>query len=206
MKVYCLTDIHGRYDLLMKALPLIPYDAKMIFLGDYIDRGPQSYEVIQTLRDLQGSYRDVIILKGNHEDMMVKAIKRDIRLSEIGLWEINGGTATRASYNNDQDALEFDADWMKDLPTQVIIDNYTFVHAVASSDLQQRIWGRYYESEDTYWDTHVVHGHTPYREPELKRQRTNLDTGAYATGVLTMGILDTGIEGIIETVSITVEN
>lgn len=206
MKVYVLTDIHGRYDLLIKALALIPYDSKVIFLGDYIDRGPDSYRVIQTLRNLQDTGRDVIILKGNHEDMMVRDIQNITKLSEVGLWETNGGSATRLSYNNDEDALEYDAAWMKGLPTQVTIDKYTFVHAVASDSISERIWGRYYKSEKTYWDTHVVHGHTPHKEPEKNKQRTNLDTGAYATGVLTMGIIDTEVDGAIYTVSITLES
>src|SRR3954471_1902245 len=94
-------DIHGRLDLLTTVLAQIEQhragrDRTIVFLGDYIDRGPDSAGVIAPVRKLQAQEPDAIVcLKGNHEDLMLKAYRDE---SKVNLWVMNGGYETMASF------------------------------------------------------------------------------------------------------------
>jgi serine/threonine protein phosphatase 1 len=198
MIVYCLTDIHGKYDLLTKALELIPSRANIVFLGDYIDRGPDSYKVINLIRDLQDTNPNVHVLLGNHEAMMVDGVYLK---GNTNIWFYNGGLDTIKSYPNETE-LAYDAEWMKDLESILTIDNVTFVHAMASDNPQERIWGRYRRDEDAVWPTKVIHGHTPVKSATYYNNRVDLDTGAYHTGILTLGIVDTET-AVVDTVEVS---
>ena len=97
-KLYAISDIHGCYDQLIRLLDLLPTlgpEDKLIFLGDYIDRGPKSYEVIQHL--LQLPKESTIFLKGNHEDLLIEYIEGSYEAYEC--WMRNGGGETIKSYN-----------------------------------------------------------------------------------------------------------
>src|SRR5947208_3079344 len=102
MNTFAITDIHGRFDLLRRALDgitRITKKANVIFLGDYIDRGPDSARVLKTL--MHGPTRDGDVwtcLKGNHEDMMVHAVAKP---RDIPYWTRNGGETTLKSYNGE---------------------------------------------------------------------------------------------------------
>ena len=113
-------DIHGMYDMLDHLLIEIAFSIrergierpKLVFKGDYVDRGPDLRRVVRRLRVLQGEL--AVCLRGNHEDMMWRCEDRSIDWLKF-LW--NGGTQTLASYAGHGDELENDRRWMASLPT-----------------------------------------------------------------------------------------
>lgn len=206
LRTYAVGDIHGRLDVLTEALGLIeaeePVESyRVVFLGDYIDRGPDSAGVIARLR--QGPARpgvEWICLRGNHEDLAVSSGKRE-------QWMRNGGDATLASYENlDPACLEDDRRWMASLPLWFDDGLRLYVHAGVNPDLdldgqdpQTLTWVRhaFLEAAGFRVDRHVVHGHTPQwagkpdrASPETLPHRTNLDVKAYRTGLLAIGVFD----------------
>lgn len=207
---FAVGDIHGRLDLLDTALALIAEHAdlrqrpeyRVVFLGDYIDRGPDSAAVVARLRDgADHSSVDWVCLKGNHEDLAVCPEGRE-------RWLRNGGDMTLASYEGQEGVLELDKAWMADLPVFLDDGERLFVHAGVDPrralDEQEApvltwIRNRFLEARRFKADRHVVHGHTPVwkgkpdlDEVERLAHRTNLDTGAYYTGVLAIGVFEAG--------------
>jgi serine/threonine protein phosphatase 1 len=199
---YAIGDIHGCHDLLTALLGGVrdhaagrPY--RLVFLGDYIDRGPDSAAVVATVRALQAqSPEAVTCLMGNHE-MMLLAAARDPSL--IGWWLGNGGGATLASFGvSSLDDLPTDAvRWLASLATHHEDARRIYVHAglnptrprQAQTD-HDRLWIREpFLSVEHDFGRHVVHGHTPVRDamPEVLAHRTDLDTGAVYGGALTAG-------------------
>lgn len=198
MTTYAVPDIHGRFDLLEAALDWIhadsPAGGRVVFLGDYIDRGPQSREVIERL--MAGPYVEGwewVCLKGNHEDMMVEAIRHPM---DADGWLINGGTQTLASYAMQSSTGAMSAahvDWCDKRPLIFDDGKRVFVHAAINPNRSVQdqselilLWHRFDRNENvTFPGRHVVHGHTPYRDgPVLLPGRTNLDTYAVGTGRL----------------------
>ena len=199
---YAIGDIHGCHDLLTALLDGVrghaagrPY--RLVFLGDYIDRGRDSAAVIATVRDLQAqSPETVTCLMGNHE-MMLLAAARDRSLT--GWWLGNGGGATLASFGaTSLDHLPSDVlQWLEALPTHHEDARRIYVHAGLNPDRSRhaqtdhdRLWIREpFLTADHDFGKHVVHGHTPVRAavPEVRAHRTNLDTGAVFGGALTAG-------------------
>lgn len=201
-KTYVIPDLHGRYDLMQMALESIeqnPNGGTVVFLGDYIDRGPQSRDVIMRLmRGAPDRWRWVC-LKGNHEDMMVGTLHGP----DEQWWLQNGGTATLVSY--DGNIPQAHLDWCEALPTWHDDGKRIFVHAAVDTKkpmIDQNpdvlMWMRYgdEETETKYPDRHIIHGHTPNRAgPELYEGRTNLDTGAVFTGRLCIAVFDDDKDG-----------
>lgn len=203
MLTYAIGDIHGCSRLLSILLDAVfvrqsSEQNKLVFLGDYIDRGSDSAGVIAMLRDLERSNPDQITcLSGNHEDMLVRA--RSSRES-FRLWIENGGRAALDSYGviNVSDLPAGDVAWMAALPTLYEDTQRYFVHAglrpgklVNREDRGTHLWIRdEFLKRDRNFGKHVVHGHTPRASgfPELRRYRTNLDTAAVYGGALTAGI------------------
>lgn len=201
-KTYAIGDIHGRLDLLVKALDIIAARdpaATVVTLGDYIDRGPQSRGVLD---ELQANPRglNLILLKGNHEVLMYEAL-RDRYQSSEEIWLSNGGVQTTASYMENgelnRSAIEVHLDFIKTLKLYHSDDHRFFVHAkvIDGYPLSQQethmLWSRYeHLDHGGYNGKHVVHGHTPHRFPELKDRRTNLDTGAVFYGILTVAVFE----------------
>jgi serine/threonine protein phosphatase 1 len=204
---YVIADLHGRFDLLQAALGTIAEHAggrafKIVTLGDYVDRGPQSREVIGRLMAVQAAGTNLICLKGNHEYMMHRALTLTwfasaSRARCLSWWKHNGGESTLTSYGNEvpSDHLR----WMKNLPTIHVDEHRIFVHAgvdpTRTLDEQTDeflLWHRYSESADVgHGRRHVVHGHTPNPQgPELLSRRTNLDTLAWQTGRLVIAVFD----------------
>ena len=107
---YAIGDIHGCYELLVNLIDLIEKDLDkkntniLIFLGDYIDRGPDSNKVIDFLLEIQKEYKS-IFLKGNHEDLLIRFINNPQKCS---LLKINGGIPTLNSYGIDTSKIEQD--------------------------------------------------------------------------------------------------
>lgn len=203
---YAIGDVHGRLDLLLLAVDAIQADlgersGRVVMLGDYVDRGPDSAGVVKFLMHSQ-KHGSVTCLKGNHEAMMVDAM----RGRGDDLWLGNGGVATLKSYGPGGVPDEHVA-WMDALPSCATLGNRIFVHAglfpgvpLAEQEEDVCLWirDRFLLAERDFegWP-HIVHGHTPHHpwkedpaQPELLPWRTNLDTAAFATGVLTVGVFE----------------
>jgi serine/threonine protein phosphatase 1 len=204
-KTYVIPDLHGRFDLLQLALSKIePREpGTVVFTGDYIDRGPQSREVIERLIAGPAAGWKWICLKGNHEDMLIQASQDRFKVNG---WLVNGGNATLISYGvelgTSPDLSLVDSshvNWLKRLPL-LHRDKYRiYVHAGVDQEVplekqnkQTLIWKRYRaDFELGYGPFHVVHGHDPFDDgPRLYPGRTDLDTGAYCTGRLFVGVFD----------------
>lgn len=218
MRYYAIADLHGRFDLLKKAWEAIEEDASkadkitaytIITLGDYIDRGPQSKEIIDFLIK-----EEVVSLMGNHEAMAVESITK---LPDISWWVGNGGDATLKSYNHSdftfgkhyeillQQGVVPDehVKWMANLPIYYETKKQLFVHAgVPQSEMnlppkkahhyQDMMWMLYSKNDGRGWkDKHVVHGHHQFADgPHEWSGRTDLDTFAWWTGRLVIGVFD----------------
>ena len=190
-------------------------DARLIFLGDYVDRGPDSRQVVEYLMTAQQADRRLVCLRGNHEQMMLDAILKggDSRW----MWLDNGGEQTLRSYGafDIEEARAKVPDehlrWMSQLPLTSGDEHRIYVHAgiLPSTPLEQQkpetlIWirERFLRAKSRQFDRHIVHGHTPMWEgkpemgrPELLPHRTNLDTGAYETGILSVGVFPAQMQG-----------
>lgn len=216
--VYAVGDIHGRADLLALLLEKIEADAAasvdskkktIVFVGDYIDRGPGSRGVVDLLLNALPTGFDVRFLKGNHEDMMLKFLKDP---SSLGHWLNNGGAATLESYGVDVTGLRRDAakpkEWQgalfsalpeghrsffDSLELTASFGDYLFVHAgvrpgvpIEKQNPQDLLWIRdkFLRSEEDFGKV-VVHGHTPKSAPETCANRIGIDTGAFFNNRLT---------------------
>lgn len=223
MRLIAIGDVHGHLELLDELLAglkrppeAVDVDAhdRLVFLGDYIDRGPESAGVIERLIGLRSAGTDAVFLRGNHEEMMLRfLVDGDLRLG--GAWLANGGDATLRSYGIAPPEDPFDIeDFMRcrraldsALPlshrhfletlTSVHRDgDYIFVHAglrpgVAFDDQDERdmLWIREQFLDSCHdFGGLVVHGHTPAPAPELHPNRICLDTGAGKGGYLTAGM------------------
>ena len=214
MKYYAIADLHGRYDLLQKALIKIHEHAgdtehKVITLGDYIDRGPESRQVIEHLM-LCGN--QIICLKGNHEDMMVQSIVTPL---EPDWWVGNGGGSTLLSYGHPDVKYMSDVSyayvpeehikWMASLPLFYETEKQVFVHAgIPDNNLsldkqneEKMMWMLYNPTDmGGYQGKHVVHGHHqfadgPHEWKGSKRGgRTDLDVFAWLHNRLVIGVFD----------------
>lgn len=202
-RTYVVPDVHGMSGHLTRALSEIASREPngghtVIFLGDYIDRGPRSAQVVKRIREGIAAGEPWVALKGNHEDFMASSVceKHD---SMTWSWLQNGGAETLESYHHDTVLIEADAAWMKALPAYHEDAHRVYVHAFAPEqyDLDEApehtlLWTRYPQNADVgYRGKHVVHGHTPQRNgPELLINRTNLDCGAVFFGRLVVGVFD----------------
>lgn len=112
MRKIITSDIHGCFSQFVKGLEEVKYNPtedKLILLGDYIDRGTHSAQVVKYVRDLQEKY-NVIALLGNHEDMAIDAHER----CDYSLWNMNGGTQTHKSYYRGEcNSYLSDINWFK---------------------------------------------------------------------------------------------
>jgi len=220
-RIYAIGDIHGRADLLDRLLKRIDADLAKnpvphgieIFLGDYIDRGPASREVLDRLVERKRTRRTVF-LKGNHETLLTRFVTNPPILDD---WQRLGGLETLMSYgitpsiNADAPAQarlavalgqalpESHRRFLDDLKTSFTCGDYFFVHAgvrpgipLAKQREEDLLWIRqeFLLCEDDFGKI-IVHGHTPVLQPDFHPNRINIDTGAYATGRLTCLVLET---------------
>lgn len=201
-------DLHGRADLLEKALSLAVHRGakKFVVCGDFVDRGPASKDIIDCLMRGRHWGMEIVTILGNHEDMMIEACFGRLPLRH---WLINGGGQTLASYGYQDGDLLFPLKpeledhliWLANLPWMYADSKRLFVHAGinpnVTMDEQKRdycTWvrsGREDDYEVPYEGLHVVHGHEQYATgPIMLDNRTNLDTHAYAFGRLAVGVFD----------------
>ncbi|WGS65897.1 metallophosphoesterase family protein [Marinitoga aeolica] len=166
--IWAISDIHGMYEKLLKLIRKIPENDKIIFLGDYIDRGPESKQVLDLLFKLKNR---AIFLKGNHEDMMIDYIEKRGIYAE-GVWFRNGAAYTLKSFENNIENKYMD--FIKSLNLYHIEkingQKYLFVHGgvkygVKLEEQSERdlLWIRndFYMQNERYEDYIVIHGHTP---------------------------------------------
>ncbi len=230
-RVYVIGDIHGRLDLLERLHQSILDDAQdafasrlavtLIYLGDYIDRGPASKGVIDCLVGDWPDGIDPVFLRGNHEATLLTFLQD---ASVLNAWRNFGGVETLHSYGVDVGVLredggmakiqqEFKARLPADhlqfyqmLQTTATIGDYFFVHAGVRPGIsleQQKdddlLWIR-----DEFLDSNrfhgkiIVHGHSPVEQAEIWPNRINIDTGAYLTGKLVCLVLEEGEKRYIE--------
>lgn len=223
-RVYAIGDVHGRADLLQRLLRIIVEDmearpgadsVKLVFLGDYVDRGYHSKEVIETLLKLDIAGVGMVFLAGNHEDMMLQFFD-DPAVSD--LWLKTGGVATLASYgvmlpdNPDIDALTEASNalaekmpvehrkFLESLEEHYVFGDYLFVHAglrphiplTAQRRSDKLGIRREFTDSDFAFEHMVVHGHTGVQNPLHLSNRIAVDTGAFATGHLTAAVIEAG--------------
>jgi len=202
---YAIGDIHGSLDKLKSLIAGCREHAAgqpmtLVFLGDYIDRGPESAGVVRFLLGLQSELPErVIALKGNHEDFLLGVVDGTV---EVGIWLQNGGGATLESYNVDNagDLPRAHLDWFRSLRLSYDDGRRFFVHAgvnpqrpLDAQDPSDLMWIREpFLSDKRDYGRLIVHGHTPVRKhlPELRSNRLNLDTGAVFGGPLTAAVFD----------------
>lgn len=195
--IYAIGDSHGcaveLVELLGKIAPR--RGDTVVFLGDYIDRGPDSKGVVDIVRSYAPSGVKVVTLKGNHEDMMLQ-VSRNRSLSDW--WLRNGGNTTLASYGGTipADVLE----WADKLPLKYAEGGYLFVHAgvdpdhpLDEQDEEALLWirAKFLRSNKDY-GVRIVHGHTPNDDPEVEPNRINVDTACCYGNKLTCAVLTKG--------------
>ncbi len=223
MRVYAVGDIHGRRDLLEDLISVIKEDAshrdpstkvKVIFLGDYVDRGMDSRGVIDLLLSRPFPDFETVFLKGNHEQAVIDFL-REPKFG--GTWKYYGGLETLHSYgvtgptvSDEPDVFEAAAvefahalpnahlDFLSNLPVSAVVGDYFLVHAgvrpgisIERQSAEDMLWIRdsFLNSREDFGKV-IVHGHTPTEEPVIAPNRIGIDTGAYMTGVLTALVLE----------------
>jgi serine/threonine protein phosphatase 1 len=207
---YAIGDVHGSLDMLKALIEGCRQHAdgralQFVFLGDYIDRGPDSAGVVRFMMRLQDELQDrLIALRGNHEAFVLGLLDAVVPL---GIWLRNGGDETLASYGV-REAGELPRahlDWMRSLRLSYDDGRRFFVHAgvdpekpLDAQDEQALLWIREpFLSDRRDYGRLIVHGHTPLETavPELRSNRLNLDTAAVYGGVLTAAVFDDGQTG-----------
>ena len=217
MRVYAIGDIHGRDDLLNNLLEKIatddlargPANTQIIFLGDLMDRGPDSAGVIETAMALQQSGKNVRFLMGNHEEIFVSACRNcDTKITRFFLRI--GGEATVLSYpitrteyiGLDMEQLtkrlatlvpESHLEFIETFEDQIVIGDYAFVHAgirpgvplLEQKPSDMRWIREEFVGQRGDLEKVIVYGHTIYDDVEERGSRIGIDTGAYNSGKLT---------------------
>lgn len=222
LRLYVVGDIHGRLDLFDQRCTAIAQDldrhpmaeVRLVLLGDYIDRGPDSAGVIERLASLK-TPAPPICLRGNHETMLQSFLSDPDTMDQ---WRHFGGLETLASYGVDiqevivgQGYLEAQHAlsrlmpphhllFLADLQNCFELGPYYFCHAgvrpglpLAQQQADDLLWIREpFLSSDADHGRIIIHGHTPVNEPEFHANRINLDTGAYDSNRLTCLVLERG--------------
>jgi serine/threonine protein phosphatase 1 len=204
---YAIGDIHGCLDKLRSLMLRCEMHADgrppgFVFVGDYIDRGPQSCAVIDCLIDLKARHGDrVVALMGNHEALALAAVDGS---GPVQLWLAQGGLATLESYGvaEPRELPRAHVDWLRGLPLSHDDGRRFFVHAgvnpgtsLEAQDGFDLLWIREpFLSHRGDYGRLIVHGHTPLMNgvPDLRGNRLNLDTGAVFGGPLTAAVFDDG--------------
>lgn len=218
-RVYAIGDIHGRSDLFIALIEAIEIDIRahepanvtVILLGDLVDRGPDSVNVLALAREWR-RFRNVRILAGNHEEMFLRSFEDSEILRHFMR---HGGRETMLSYGMERRAFtiysieelqqtmselvpQADRDFIAGFENLITIGDYVFVHAgidphvpLEEQNIAQLRWIR--EPFLSHRDPHdgvIVHGHTISEAPEDQGNRIGIDTGAYTSGRLTALVLE----------------
>lgn len=214
-RIYAIGDIHGCYDLLRCLISVIvahweasekkPRRVRLLFLGDVIDRGPDSADCLRLIANL-GKLPGVTCLKGNHEDLLLRSIAGDAEAQQI--WLRNGGLATLASFEIDppsstEDSFDFGErikaaipaehlEFLQAAPAWLRSGDYFFAHAGVRPGVPLKrqdnfdlffIRDEFTQSKEWHGAL-IVHGHSIVEHIEIRENRIAIDTGAYKSGRL----------------------
>ena len=219
-RICAIGDIHGRADRLAALLRQIDMDCTLypsnrpivVFIGDYINRGPASREVLNLLPGRERT-KEAVFLKGNHETFVHRFLSEPAVLDE---WRLCGGLETLVSYGlkpsispgaAEQRRLAKELaksipkphlEFLDSLKLSFSCGDFLFVHAgvrpgvpIRKQSEEDLLWIREeFLSCDQRFEKFVVHGHTPVRTPDIRSNRINIDTGAFATGRLTCIVIE----------------
>jgi serine/threonine protein phosphatase 1 len=223
LRIYAVGDVHGCDHLLASVHAKIDEDLasrpvaeyRVVHLGDYVDRGPDSAKVVERLSRRQATDERILCLRGNHEEMLL-----DFLADPIGAGQsffANSGETTLASYGVSPERGMFSPrdlinlvhefamlmpvehrKFLAGLPTSVRFGDFFFCHAgirpgvaLEDQDPFDLIWIREgFLDSGADFDVVVVHGHTPSPQPEIRPNRINIDTGAVMGGPLTCLVLE----------------
>ena len=212
---FAIGDIHGCLPPLRGLIARIPEDETLVFLGDYIDRGPESREVISYLIRLSKT-RPCHFLRGNHEQMLLKAVTN---VHHTANWVFNGGKETLSSYGISLSQWKSTADrgallgahlhFFNSMPFFLETDTTIFVHAgvdvtvpdMSAQDPDTLMWirERFFRKPKSWKGKPIVFGHTPTTSMNLPKGKilntpplVGIDTGCVYGGVLTAFNPDTG--------------
>lgn len=198
-RLLAIGDIHGcahELEILLNKLDVQAHDT-VVFLGDYIDRGPSSRRVVDLILDLKKRC-EVVTLCGNHEAMFLDFLDRP-ESEGAGLFFLNGGATTVDNYTEEDGSIALPEEHMlffRNLKMTYEKDGFFFVHAgipdVPIAELNEEehgfamLWSRYPFLNSTFkWEKFIVHGHTPVQQVDWRENRVNLDTGCVYNGTLT---------------------
>lgn len=219
--VYVIADLHGRFDLAREMEGLVladideyrPEKPVICFLGDYIDRGPESSQILSWLTATPFDRLPCVFLKGNHEAWMLSFL-----IDPVGTginWLLNGGADTVESYGINIDDDPDDAGWLwlrsqllkavppahlsflEELRLAFVWDGFICVHAginprrpLSGQKENDLLWIRepFLNSRKNF-GYRIVHGHTIFDEPQLRKNRIGIDTGAFDSDVLHSAVL-----------------
>ena len=216
-RIYAVGDIHGRADLLFEVIARIDEDIRRrpiryvveVYIGDYIDRGPDSKTVIDALAVRMVNH-GAICLRGNHE-VLIESFLRDPGC--FPQWQRLGALQTLASYDiqprRGETAAELRQRFLGIFPRthelflQCLHDSYCcgdflFAHAgvrpgvpIEQQDVNDLTWiRREFLDSNQHHGKFIVHGHTPVPHPDIRHNRINIDTGAWKTGTLTCAAIE----------------
>lgn len=220
VRIYAIGDVHGRADLLDRLISRIdahvaahPIERPiLLFVGDYVDRGSGSRQVLDLLTASAGA-REMVFLRGNHEEFMVNFLTKPAMLRD---WGKVGGFETLMSYGVTP-VLNADAgtqmelakalaaalppehrQFLQSLLPSFSCGGYYFAHAgvrpgvpLAAQRTEDLLWIRdEFLLHEEKFEKIIIHGHTPVPEIDVRPNRINIDTGAYITGRLSCLVLE----------------
>ena len=221
-RLYAVGDIHGRLDLLSQLFAAIDRDrsdsglqSSLILLGDYVDRGPRSREVIDLILERRRTEPSLVALAGNHERVMLDFMREPEAHCS---WLLYGGIQTLESYGvafveDDPSSAQlrryarFLTEHLPDSHRRFLEEDLVASHAAgdyffAHAGIDPAVPLAQQRSETLYWirepflrarqpfEKVVVHGHTITPEPDVRKNRIGIDTGAYHSGVLTCLVME----------------
>lgn len=222
VRLIAIGDIHGQLDLLLELTTALESDCRntpapthLIFLGDYIDRGPSSARVIDWLASFAPDWATPHFLRGNHEQCLIDILGDTAPDDMFAAWLDYGGRETLSSYglgsrvlySDDLDAIRnatrgavppHHRRFLEATHSRLRFGDYLFVHAgirpgvpIEQQSEEDLLWIRepFLSSQDDFGAV-VVHGHTISPAPENRRNRIGIDTGVYRYGVLTGVVLE----------------
>ena len=195
--ILAIGDLHGMLNLVKKIetelWPKLPQGTRLVFMGDYVDRGPDTAGLVEELIRIKKEHPETVFLKGNHEQMLLDAY--DGKNLEAFLW--NGGKETLDSYGlGEHEVSKIPAahiEFLRGLELMHETQDYLFVHAgirpgvpLAKQNIRDLIWIR----EDFFLSGHdfdktIVFGHTPFHRPLETNGLIGIDTGAVYGNKLT---------------------
>jgi serine/threonine protein phosphatase 1 len=199
MSIFAIGDVHGCVEELEELLGMLPLkdDSTVIMLGDYIDRGPHSRRVLETLMEWRTRH-NFVTLSGNHEEMLREFLDGS-NPQRVARFILNGGSSTLADFADEHGEWVVPSSHIKFLEELKLwheTDDHFFVHAGVPDislkeldpirDRDELLWiRRSFINSTRKWEKRIVHGHTPVNAVEVSASRINVDTACAYGGFLT---------------------